>query len=224
MRQTDPVRAVAFDAVGTLFHSRGSIGNIYRTVALRYGSDIPARALEEGFTRRTRIHGTPVEKAGWRSLVQDVFREHGPFPEFEAFFEDVYAFFRSGKSWMCYPETHDVLAGLRGAGLRMAVVSNFDSRLIGVLRDLAIAEYFDAVVTPDSAGQAKPDPRIFLDATAQLGVSPSNTLFAGDDPNLDVQAAEYAGLRGVLIDRSDGGPRPGAVADLSGILPLVGAP
>ncbi len=215
------IRAVAFDAVGTLFHHRGAVGDVYRRVALKHGRDVPAVELQAAFERETGTHGTPVDAAGWKSLVATLFREHGPFPGFDAYFEDVYAVFRTGRCWACYAETRDVLRSLRGRDVALAVVSNFDRGLGGVLDDLGIGEYFAAVVTPDTAGCAKPDPRIFIDAAARLGAPPAATLLVGDDFELDVRAARAAGLEGVWVDREPGGPAPGAIADLSGVLAML---
>jgi len=216
------IQAILFDAVGTMFRSRGTIGDIYHNVAVRYGSSVPARELQLAFAREAAEHGTPVDRADWKTLVRKVFLDHGPFPRFDEFFEDVYAFFESGQSWMCYPETVTVLQELADYGYQIGVVSNFDRRLLRVLQDLEIARFFSAVVTPDSAGQAKPDPRIFLDATAQLGVSPERTLFVVDDPYLDIAAAKSAGLEAILVNRDPVTSATPAILDLTGLFPTLG--
>ena len=216
------LKAVAFDAVGTLFHSRGSIGEIYRTIGLKYGADVPAPDLQRGFERHIAAMGTPIDKGDWKALVETVFLEHGRFPRFDDFFEEVYRFFQSDRGWMCYSETEQILQTLGDHRFKLAVVSNFDERLLGVLANLRIDRHFAAVVTPDSAGEAKPGAGIFIDASAQLDVRPEETLFVGDDPFLDVQAARSAGLKAVLLDRGPGGPQAGAVGDLCGILPILG--
>ena len=218
------IRAVLFDAVGTLFHSRGTIGEIYGSVARGYGSTADPVAIEDQFVRRTTAEGIPIEKAGWKSLVRSIFAEFGPFRRFDEFFEEVYEVFRTDRGWDCYPETEGVLGTLQQHEYQLGVVSNFDSRLHGVLRDLGIRDYFDAVVTPDSAGYAKPDSRIFLEATSALGAAPGEALFAGDDIGQDFEAAARAGLSSLLISRDRTKPPedPSTVADLAGILPFLG--
>ena len=218
------IRAVLFDAVGTLFHSRGTIGEIYGSVARGYGSTADPVAIEDQFDRRTTVEGVPIEKAGWKSLVRSIFAEFGPFDRFDEFFEEVYEVFRSDRGWHCYPETKSVLGTLQQNEYQLGVISNFDSRLHGVLRDLGIRDYFDTVVTPDSAGYAKPNSRIFLEATHSLGVAPGEALFAGDDIRQDCEAAARAGLSSLLISRGRPEPpkNPRIVADLAGILPFLG--
>ena len=218
------VRAVIFDAVGTLFRSRGTIGEIYAGVAKDYGSRADPAEIERHFVRLTASEGAPIEKAGWKFLVGSIFAEFGPFPRFDEFFEEVFEVFRTDQGWRCYPETERVLETLAQHGYSLGVVSNFDSRLHGVLEDLKISDYFDAIVTPDSAGYAKPNKKIFLEATRCLGVEPGEALFAGDDFGQDFEAATRAGLLSVLIDRS-GRKRPEepmAIPDLSGILSFLG--
>ena len=215
------IEAVLFDAVGTLFHSRGTVGDIYRSVAVKYDSDIPAATLQAGFVRETANRGTPINKEDWKTLVQTVFLQHGPFPRFDEFFEHVYGFFQSGQTWMCYPETESVLESLADQNYRMGVVSNFDQRLFDVLRDLGIVQFFDAIVIPASAREAKPTPGIFIDATAQLEIAPERALFVGDDPYLDIAGARTAGLEAVLVDRDSPNLHASAIKNLSGVLSLL---
>lgn len=207
------VRAVLFDAVGTLFRSRGTVGEIYSDVARAHGVAADPLRLEVAFQRRMR-ESAPTDKAGWRAVVAAVFDRLAAFPDFEAFFEDVYAVFRSSRGWRCYPETVPVLETLQSRGYRLGIVSNFDRRLADVLEDLGIDRYFSSVVIPESSGYAKPDPRIFQTATEGIGVTPEEALFAGDDRLQDYEAAIEAGLHAVWIVRN-GPTGPDRIRDLT---------
>lgn len=219
----EAIRAVLFDAVGTLFHSRGSIGEIYASVAADYGIQADPGVLQEAFVRLMESRPTPVEKDDWNSLVRSVFSSLRPFPRFDDFFEDVYALFQTKRGWLCYPETTAVLQTLRQNRLRLGVVSNFDRRLPSVLDDLQIRQFFHAIVTPHTSGYMKPDRRIFHRATSLLEVEPEEALFVGDDPSQDVEAAARAGLRSVLIDRQGRALHaPRRLDDLRGISQVLG--
>ena len=209
--------------MGTLFHSRGTIGEIYGGVAATYDFHTDSSAIDKEFLRLVNARGVPIEKADWKSLVESMFANLGPFPRFDAFFNEVYEVFRSGQGWHCYPETVSVLETLKKNQYRLGVVSNFDSRLSGVLDDLRIAQYFDAVVTAQSSGFAKPDPRIFLAGVKALKMAPAEALFAGDDLEQDFKGAVAAGLCSILVDRfapeaADGKNR---IQDLHGLLGLL---
>jgi len=112
------------------------------------------------------------------------------------------------------------LDALAGAGLRLAVVSNWDCSLPGVLRDLGVAGRFEAVTVSATAGARKPEPEIFHRALEALGIAPAAALHCGDLPHADCEGARGAGIRAVLLDRSGTlppGPCPriGALSDLA---------
>jgi putative hydrolase of the HAD superfamily len=114
-----------------------------------------------------------------------------------------------------------LLAELHGLGLRLAVVSNWDPRLPGLLERLHLARWFDAVVYSSAVGVEKPDVRIFRHAVDQLGVSPAAALHVGDARLEDVEGAEAAGLRALLLDRRGTG---GDLRDLSALPALLTGP
>jgi HAD superfamily hydrolase (TIGR01549 family) len=68
---------------------------------------------------------------------------------------------------------------------------------------IGLARHFGASLAAHSFGSAKPDPAIFHAACAALGVLPAEAVYVGDDLQLDVVAAQNAGLRGVWINRFD---------------------
>lgn len=64
-----------------------------------------------------------------------------------------------------------------------------------------LAPLFEVVVTSQSCGFAKPDPRILQVALDALGVAPRQAAYVGDDPPTDGAAARAAGVRFVWLDR-----------------------
>jgi putative hydrolase of the HAD superfamily len=66
-----------------------------------------------------------------------------------------------------------------------------------------IEPFFDAVVTSQSCGFAKPDPRILHVALDAMEVLPRHAVYVGDDPATDGAAARAAGVRFVWMDRGE---------------------
>ena len=91
------------------------------------------------------------------------------------------------------PGTAEALERLRGAGLRLACVANWDCALAGHLDRLGVADRFDAIVSSAEAGIQKPDPAIFRLALTRLGVEAARALHVGDD-DVDREGARAAGL------------------------------
>jgi putative hydrolase of the HAD superfamily len=171
--------------------------------------------------------GVPVEDlqqhehAWWREVVSAAFAGFH-FDSFETFFSDLLSYFACADSWELYSDVIPALSGLRARHLRLAIVSNFDSRLTRICEGLGIARFFDAVVMSSQAGCAKPDPQIFAIALERIGVSPAEALHIGDSETLDVESAEAAGLRAFLIDRAADTSYPERrIADLREVLGLL---
>ena len=224
------LKAVLFDAVGTLFHVRGSVGAAYAAVAARHGVTVTAGDIERRF--RTAFANMPPlcfpgvaaaelpqrERAWWRQVVTAAFAEQR-FADFDRFFDDLFEHFARGEAWELFADTLPTFTALRGRGIRLGVVSNFDGRLVRVCEALNIDRYLDAIVMSARSGYAKPDPRIFAVALGRLGVGPAEAVHVGDSMTEDVEGARAAGLRAVLIDRqSDEGPRADCLRDLHDVL------
>jgi len=197
-------RAVLFDAAETLFTTRGSVGEIYAGIAHRFGSTAQPDAIQAAFTRHFRGSGplsVQDQKQWWKDLVFRVFSEVGMVRNFDEFFEILYDNFRNSEGWVLFPETRDVLKELKQRGLKLGIISNFDTRIYSVLEDLRIRDFFDAITISSETGYSKPDPKIFESAAVALQVSPENIILVGDSPDDDVEAALKAGMSALLIDR-----------------------
>jgi putative hydrolase of the HAD superfamily len=110
-----------------------------------------------------------------------------------------------------FPDGATALGSLRAAGLRAAVVSNWDCSLGGLLASLGLGGMLDAVVTSAESGFRKPDPRIFESALAAVQCPPERALLVGDSLQVDVAGGRAAGIRSVWLDRSASGTDPGDV-------------
>jgi 2-haloalkanoic acid dehalogenase type II len=95
----------------------------------------------------------------------------------------------------------DVVPGLQrlGARVRLGSISNG----FADLQAIGLAQHFSVSLAAHSFGSAKPDPAIFHAACDALAVHPSEAAYAGDDLQLDVVAAQNAGLRAIWINRFD---------------------
>jgi putative hydrolase of the HAD superfamily len=121
-----------------------------------------------------------------------------------------------------YPDALPALRELRAAGLRLAIVSNWDCSLPDWLRAPGLLDAVDAVVSSAEVGRAKPDRAVFLHALERLGTAPAGALHVGDSLANDYEGARAAGIRALLLVR-DGPAPPGveAVRSLRGLATLV---
>jgi putative hydrolase of the HAD superfamily len=98
-----------------------------------------------------------------------------------------------------HEHTHEALARLRAAGLRLGIVSNSDGRVDQALSAAGLREYFDVVIDSSVFGTEKPDPAIFRAALEALDVAPDEALYVGDLYDVDVVGARAAGMEAVLL-------------------------
>ena len=139
--------------------------------------------------------GNGVERLVKRALIGQLEGEPDAelYARAEPIFMDLYAENSSRRS-VLYPGVREGLDYLKGAGYRLACVTNKAARFTGpLLRDLGIAPYFELVVAGDTLPQKKPAPEPLLYAADFFKVSPEHALMVGDSVN-DVKAARAAGF------------------------------
>lgn len=98
-----------------------------------------------------------------------------------------------------FPGVKETLAGLRAAGVRMAIVTTkMRASTERSLRHFGILDWFDAIVTIEDVSHPKPHPEPIERALAIIGSSPERALMVGDS-SFDLLAAQAAGVRALGV-------------------------
>jgi putative hydrolase of the HAD superfamily len=206
------IKAIFFDAVGTLFYLPKSVGWHYAKVARGLHLDLDQGALDKAFAAAwqkmppRRAIDRPREnddKDWWRELVDLILDDVAPSlgePDRDNFFEIAYEHFAEAGVWEPYPEVIEVLEKLEPR-FHLAAISNFDGRLRMIFEQLGISKFFRHVFISSEIGADKPDPEIFRRALKFLELPANQTLHVGDDPERDWKAASAAGLSIFQLDR-----------------------
>ncbi len=187
------------------------MGAIYSRVASRYGVRDAPEVLERRFHEQWQKTGglaslqgpaTPdLEKQWWRALVRPVFQAIEPEDVFEKFFDELYETFGHAENWRLFPEAIPTLAALKAKGFRMGIISNWDSRLMTLIRDMGLEPYFDFILISAVVGHSKPGKKIFHDALKLSGCEAAEAIHVGDSLDDDYRAALSAGLQAIHLDR-----------------------
>jgi len=229
------IEAIFFDAAGTLIKPARRVGETYAVLARKYGIEVSAAEIAERF--RLCFHSAPplafpgastariedLERAWWKDLVRRIFEPWDGFQRFDDYFVELFAYFAQPDAWNLYPEVTETLSALEKRGMVLSVISNFDSRLIGILEGLGAAHWFEHIFVSSRVGYAKPDRQIFHTALERHSLKAGDALHIGDSEEKDLHGANKAGLKGVLVERngeinSNLSPR---ITSLRGILPLL---
>ncbi len=203
------IRAVVFDAVGTVIHPDPPAAVTYSEVAKRFGSrvapdEIPAR-FRRAFGKQEeidRLAGLQTseerEVQRWRQIVAQVLDD---VADTEACFRELFEHFSDPSAWRCEAEIALVLAelALRG-GYALGLASNYDRRLRRVVAGLPMLTRLERLVISSEVGWRKPAPEFFAAVAQTFDLPGSQILYVGDDLTNDYEGARSAGLHAVLYD------------------------
>jgi 2-haloacid dehalogenase len=218
------VAACVFDAYGTLFDVHSAVARLgarvgpqaealsqlWRSKQLEYTW---LRALMGRHADFWQVTGDALDYALARTGVDPAMRA----PLLQAYL-----------ALDAYPEVPEVLHRLRAGGLKTAILSNGEPRMLEAgARSAGIAGLLDAILSVEEVGIFKPHPEVYQLAVDRLGVAAGSIAFQSSNA-WDVHGAAAFGLRAVWINRQ-GAPAerlPGAaeheLRDLSGLPELLG--
>jgi 2-haloacid dehalogenase len=194
------VRAVVFDAYGTLFdvasaseRERAALGDrwqplaeLWRAKQLQYTW---LRSLMGRHADFWRVTGDALDFALESLGIAD--------PALRLRLMSLYE--RLG----AYPEARPSLEGLRAQGLRLAILSNGAPRMLAAAAESAgLAPLLDAILSVEDVGVYKPSPSVYRLALDRLELRPAEIAFVSAN-GWDACGARAAGLRVAWCNRSD---------------------
>lgn len=208
---------VFFDVGHTLIYPKPSVGRVYADAMRQAGLQCSPEEAEQSFLNawqeQRRRHGSQKPAYGstdedarrwWRKVVKLSVERFGEPDDFEALFEKLWQYFAHPDAWSVYDDVHPVLDRLDEMGMRRGLISNWDSRLGPILKDIGLWERFESWTISSHAGIEKPDPAIFESALNTMSVRPENSVHVGDNYEEDVIGARSAGMEPVWIVRNGG--------------------
>lgn len=203
------IDAVLFDFSGTLFRLDGDESWFDGILVDDREVDEHVRAeLMHRMTAPTGQHVamTPDAHHAWvnrdlaphlhREAYLHVLRSSGLADEHA---EILYSLMVDPLRWTPYPDTADVLRGLKDQGIRTAVVSNIAFDVRPAFEAAGIAGHVDEFVLSFEVGVVKPDAAIFTTALTRLGVPAGRALMVGDSDEAD-GGARAIGCGFALVD------------------------
>jgi len=101
-----------------------------------------------------------------------------------------------------YPWAHESLDALVAMDLRLGMISNATGHrsIVELTQRHDIFRYFDPLVTSAGFGRRKPHPDIFTHVLEAWGIPAADAVMVGDSLAYDIQGAEHAGMRSILVD------------------------
>ena len=221
------IRAVAFDAVGTLIAPHPPAAEAYAAVAQQFGVSLDVATIRGRFLaaleRQDRLDSGAAgwrttesrERDRWRQIVGECLLE---IADPQAPFEMLWDHFARPESWHVYADVAPTWERLAAKGVTIVIASNFDSRLDGLTPALAPLGLATKTFVSASLGFRKPAEGFFATIERELDCRPHELLMIGDDEQNDYLAARRRGWHAALVDRSSRRAGPHVLASLDEIL------
>ena len=186
-------RAVLWDLDGTLVDSEEFHWLSWRDTMRPEGVDLTYTQFLASFGQRNdRIVpawlGPDVDPARMRQIGEDKEAEYRRLAE--------------AHGLAPLPGAREWLAALRAAGWRQSIASSAPRLNVEMmLRVSGLEGCLDAIASAEDVTVGKPDPQIFLEAAAKLGVPPSHCVVV-EDAAAGIEGARRAGMRSVGVSKN----------------------
>ena len=192
--------AILADLDDTLFDDRHAMSCAISALHASHavGGAITGQALANHWATITELHwaryrcGELTFQQQRRERMRDLLKRPVSADEADTLFEQYLAHYRA--HWRLAPGASEFLA--RTARVPTALVSNGEHRQTNSKASaLGLLDHFNAIVTPEVAGAAKPDFAIFRHALGALGIADASMcLMVGDNLAADILPAQALGM------------------------------
>ena len=106
-------------------------------------------------------------------------------------------------TFVLFDDVSATLKGLKEKKLKLGLLTNLQTEVDSMCRNLGIADFLDFTVTSAEVGADKPQPPIYLKALELAQVQAGEAIHVGDQYQNDVLGARGVGITPILLDRAD---------------------
>ena len=210
------ISVILFDLGFTLINFEGNFHQVMRESHLALADSLIntgypldrsefAQKFNEVISEYYRVRAIDMIEKPVEGNLQQTLAHFGlaqiPDHHLQAAVEAMYTFTEAW--WKIEPDTHQTLSALKQMGYRLALISNASNapNLNRLIDNHQLRGYFEAVVISADEGIRKPDPRIFANTLARLGVSADNAIMVGDTLPADILGARMSNIKSVWVTR-----------------------
>jgi phosphonatase-like hydrolase len=188
------IQLVVLDVGGTIIEDRGDVVATLQSTMAKRG--IVVSAAEIGPWRGAAKRAVIQHFVDLRSKKNDV--------DPQALTGEIYQDFNAqlNEAYRTVPPiagAEEAIRKLRENGYLVAATTGFDREIVvPIFRRLGWERYFEAVVASNDVSRGRPSPYMLFHAMETAGVDNVGAVMAVGDTPLDLQAANNAGLRGMV--------------------------
>ncbi|PGT90400.1 MULTISPECIES: HAD family hydrolase [Bacillaceae] len=214
------IRAVLFDLDGTLLNRNLSLRKFIEDQHIRLNlKHIPIdqyisrfiKLDQHGYVWKDKVYAKLIEELKIKDLTAS------------QLLKDYLSFFP--RHCTPFDNLEKMLVTIKQQNIKLGMISNgFSQFQMDNIKALKIDHYFDTILISEYEGIKKPDREIFMRGLSKLGVSPKESIFVGDHPVNDIEAAKKAGMKTIWKKNTHFSHAPAAdycVTDLFEIIDII---
>ncbi|MGA7206160.1 MAG: HAD family hydrolase [Specibacter sp.] len=127
----------------------------------------------------------------------------------------------SEESWTAFPDVVPTLQQLRGSGTTVGVATNGNhEQQAKKIKRIGIESLLDLFFSSEQMGHAKPSRSAFILPYEEMGLSPSQVVYVGDNVRVDIEGARAAGLQAIHLYR-EGADQPNTLRSPTDLIPML---
>ena len=208
------IECVFFDLYGTLITFRNREA-IQRAAAARHGIELSGAQARRGYAAAdammarhgeyTKLRG--AEREQFFARYEQLVLEGSGRPVSRETALEVWRLVAAERpGFALFDDAVPGLTRLNDLGVTLGLISNIDRGGEELRRELGLGDLVKFAITSQDCGREKPDPGIFRAALERAGCDAARAVHVGDQVATDIKGAEAAGVRAVLLDRSEAFP------------------
>lgn len=158
--------------------------------------------LEKGVTLDKRYIHTEIIRTSVSDFIMKMEKEYGvPFDALK----DRYSYINSQEKLniKATKHAHEILKYLKDNGVTNYVYTHRGKSTREILKNIGLIDYFDDIVNSQNGFERKPNPEALNYLVNKYHLDKNNTYYVGDR-SIDIECANNAGVKGVLLLPKDG--------------------
>lgn len=193
-----PFEILTFDCYGTLIDWERGILAALRPLLARRGIQTNEGTILQRYGELEEAAEKPPYRS-YRAVLQHVVRGFGAHLNFEPTSSELSALADALPRWQPFPDTINALNRLHSR-YQLGVISNIDDDLFAATNQ-TLGINFDHVITAQSVGSYKPDPKNFTIALERIGKPKERVLHVAQSLFHDIAPANALGITTVWVNR-----------------------
>jgi HAD superfamily hydrolase (TIGR01662 family) len=204
-----PLRAIFFDVDFTLIYPGPTFqGEGYVQFCRNRGVHVDAARFPEAVVaassilndEQDHIYHPGIFVRYTRRIIEEM---GGTGDQLDAVARDVYDEWAACQHFFLYDDVTPVLRELAASGLKLGLISNSHRCLASFQQHFELDGLIAGAVSSAEHGYMKPHNSIFEAALKLVGARAEESVMVGDSLSHDIEGARRAGMRGVLVQRSN---------------------